>query len=125
MNQILIIDDDEMTRQTLSTALEQSGFQVEVAADGKEGIRKFRSGSFDLAIVDIWMPQKDGLDTLIEIRQHTPNAKVIAISGGGELGITTPLEWAKRLGAVAVLIKPFSIEDLRAAVRKALDSAAN
>src|SRR5436853_416881 len=100
MNQILIIDDDEMTRHTLSAALEQGGFQVEVAENGHEGIRKFRSGTFALTIVDIWMPQKDGLATIIEIRQHTPNAKVIAISGAGEFGITTPLDWAKRLGAL-------------------------
>jgi DNA-binding NtrC family response regulator len=124
MHRILIIDDDEMTRHTLSAALEQGGFQVEAAENGHEGIRKFRSGTFALTIVDIWMPQKDGLATIIEIRQHTPNAKVIAISGAGEFGITTPLEWAKRLGALAVMVKPFSIDDLRAAVRKALDSTA-
>src|SRR3954454_19068207 len=112
MNRILVIDDDESIRLILAKALEQAGYKVDVAVDGREGTQQFRTEHYDVVIVDIWMPEKDGLETLMEIRRNTPGAKVIAISGGGRLGIMSPLGWAKCLGAVAVLIKPFSSEEL-------------
>src|SRR3954452_19874294 len=122
MNRILIIDDDQLIRDVMARALEQAGYRVDVAVDGREGTQRFRAEHFDLVIVDIWMPEKDGLETLMEIRRNTPHAKVIAMSGGGRLGMTSPLEWAKRLGAVAVLVKPFSVVELLVTLRKATES---
>jgi DNA-binding NtrC family response regulator len=119
MNRILVIDDDEVIRSIVGKALELAGYQVQLAVDGQEGMRKFRSGSFDVVIVDMWMPQKDGLETLMDIRRNTPHARVIAMSGGGRVG-TNPLNWARQLGAAAVLTKPFGIEQLLKAVRSAL-----
>src|ERR1043166_1095194 len=121
MDRILIVDDDESFRSALRRALSQAGFDVEIAVDGKDGVRKFRAGNFGLVIVDIFMPEQDGLETLMEIRRNTPGAKVIAISGHG----TESLEVAKRLGAVGALTKPFQLADLLSVMRQALDPGAS
>src|SRR5690349_1966101 len=114
MHRILVVDDDEAIRQTLAKTLERAGYEVVLAVDGREAIRLFRTTPVDVAIVDIWMPEKDGLETLMEMRRHSPDARVIAMSGGARLGITSPLEWARRFGAKAILTKPFSSDELLA-----------
>ena len=123
MPRILIIDDDETIRHVLGKALEQAGFEVALAVDGRDGTQKFRSAHYDLVIVDIWMPEKDGLETLMEIRRNTPHAKVIAMSGGGQRGLMQPLNWAQQLGAVAALTKPFTAEELLAVIRTTLGTS--
>ena len=123
MTRILIVDDDETIRQLLGKALEQAGFEVVLAVDGRDGMQRFRSVHFDLVILDIWMPEKDGLETLMEIRRNTPHAKVIAISGGGQRGLMQPLNWAQQLGAVGALNKPFTVEELLSVIRAALGTS--
>jgi len=120
MKRILLVDDDDVIRKVLPAVLQRAGFEVFLAADGRDGMRLLRSQQVDLAVVDVWMPEKDGLETLIEIRRDFPPIKVIVMSGGGQLGFRSPLDWAKRLGADAVLEKPFSNEDLLKAVLDAL-----
>jgi CheY-like chemotaxis protein len=91
--------------------------------NGTEGVIQFLGGQFDLVIVDIWMPEKDGLETLMEIRRNTPEAKVIVMSGGGGgIAPTSHLKRAKELGAVATLTKPFLSCDLLQAVQEATQS---
>ena len=122
MQRILIIDDDESIRRAIRRLLLVAGFLVQVAVNGAEGMRQFLGGQFELVIVDIWMPEMDGLETLMEIRRNTPEAKVIVMSGGGGgMEPTSQLKRAKELGAVATLTKPFPLCDLLQAVQEATE----
>ena len=122
MQRILIIDDDESIRRAIRRLLLVAGFLVQVAVNGAEGMRQFLGGQFELVIVDIWMPEMDGLETLMEIRRNTPEAKVIVMSGGGGgMEPTRQLKRAKELGAVATLTKPFPLSDLLQAVQEATE----
>jgi len=80
----------------LAKSLQKAGYDTVVAAGGAEGVQLFQSGGVDLVIIDIWMPEKDGLETLMEIRRIDDASKIIAISGGGRLGLTSPLSWPLR-----------------------------
>jgi CheY-like chemotaxis protein len=125
MSKILIIDDEEEIRRMFGEALENAGYDVLLASNGEEGLRLFRRHQIDLVLLDIWMPEKDGLETLVEIRRSQRSAKLIAISGGGRLGLMSPLDWASRLGAKAILRKPFTIDQLLATVSQALSVEPN
>jgi DNA-binding response OmpR family regulator len=105
---ILIIDDDNEVRSLLSRTLSQAGFEVFTVANGDEGTRLCRQQSMDLVIVDMIMPEKDGLETLMEIRRGSPKARIIAMSGAPRTSVMDPLSVALKLGAVASLAKPFT-----------------
>jgi CheY-like chemotaxis protein len=120
MARILVIDDDELVRSTIKSALELAGHEVAEASDGEQGVAAFAGGGFDLVVTDIIMPEKEGIETIIELRQHDPAIKVIAISGGGRTSNQIFLDVAKKFGAVDVLGKPFSPKQLLATVEKAL-----
>lgn len=120
MQTILIVDDDEEIRSILQKSLSGAGFSVSVALGGEEAIRLCRSQRVDLIILDIWMPEKDGIETIMDLRRGAPEAKIIAISGGGKAGNLHPLDWALRLGAIGTLAKPFTFEQLLAAISDAL-----
>jgi len=122
MARILIIDDEEMVRETLRLSLERDGHAVGEAADGEEGLRIFEEKEPDLVITDILMPNKEGLETIQEMCRLRPEVPIIAISGGGQLKDTSWLLPAKIFGAVSVLEKPFSPDALRQAVNDALAS---
>jgi CheY-like chemotaxis protein len=109
---ILVIDDDHLVRYTLSKILSRKGYEVVTAADGKRGITLFRNEHPDLVITDIIMPEQEGIDTIIQIRHERPNAKIIAISGGGRIRNIDFLEMARSLGADDVIAKPFEADDL-------------
>ena len=112
MERILIVDDDHETRVVLEEILTRSGFAVSVAMGGSEAVRCWRTERIDLAIIDVWMPEKDGLETIMEIRRITSNAKIIAISGGGQRAKRDYLSSAKLMGVDATFQKPFDIEAL-------------
>ena len=120
MQTLLIVDDDPETTSVLNQSLSKEGFRVLVANSGAEGVRLFRSERIGVSIVDIWMPEKDGIETIMEIRLSVPDAKIIAISGGGKLGLLSPLAWVTKLGAMHTLVKPFSSTELLDAVSEAL-----
>jgi len=111
MKKILVIDDDVIVRETIVQILESEGYAVVSADDGKRGVALFRSERPDLVITDIIMPEKEGIQTITEIRAMTPDAKVIAISGGGRIGNTDFLKIARLLGASDVISKPFDPDD--------------
>jgi len=125
MQTILVIDDDEETRKVLQAALAAAGYFVFLAQTGAEGVRLFRSERIGLVIVDIWMPDKDGLETIMELRRVVPDAKIIAMTGVVNAGGINPLSWASRLGATGSLQKPFSSGDLLAAVTTAFRRSGN
>ncbi len=113
---VLIIDDDELVRATLSRTLMAAGHEVIEAVDGNEGLRKFKGGNIDLVITDILMPEKEGLETIQELRQADGEVKIIAISGGDRLGNRSYLGMAAALGADGVLSKPYRRQELLAKI---------
>jgi CheY-like chemotaxis protein len=121
MTQILVIDDDDLIRGLLRSVLEKAGYQVLEAPDGNVGIEIFREQSADLIITDILMPEKEGLETIMEIRRESPDVKIIAISGGAKVGPFTYLKLAERFGAERVFSKPLEMRQLLQAIRELLD----
>ena len=121
MARILVIDDEELVRFTVKQALEKAGHEVVEAADGNDGIEIYRQSPVDLIITDIIMPQKEGVETIVELRREDPDVKIIAIFGGGRTGNTDYLEMAKKFGARRVLRKPFGRQELLAAVQETLE----
>ncbi len=121
MGKILVIDDTDSVRYALRAALEEVGHEVVEARDGDEGSRLLSEDSFDLAIVDIWMPGLNGISLLKQVRRGTPDLSIIIISGGGP---GAPLEESKLLaeahGADAVFIKPFEDDELLQTVERLL-----
>ena len=120
MPRILLIDDDEMSRQAVQRMLERAGHTVESTGDGREAIDRFAAGEVDLLITDLIMPEMDGLEIIQEVRRKDPGARILAISGGGRVQAEEYLSVARKFGAVEVLPKPFASQDLKAAVDRAL-----
>ncbi|MBL9202285.1 MAG: response regulator [Opitutaceae bacterium] len=116
MTRILLVDDDETFRTVLRSVLTLHGHAVVEARDGVDGLAKAREARFDAVIVDIVMPERDGLETIVSLRKNHPALKIIAISGGGQLSGETYLAVAARLGASAVLAKPFAVEAMLKAI---------
>lgn len=112
----LVIDDDDFVRATIAAILESAGFEVIEARDGQKGMQLFHRHAVDLVVTDILMPSKEGIETIVEIRQRDPEVRIIAVSGGGNIGAVPVLHAAQRLGADSVLSKPFSKEELLAKI---------
>jgi DNA-binding NtrC family response regulator len=117
---ILIIDDEVQIREMLGQMLTREGYEVVHAPNGKEGMRVCRQQAIDLIITDIIMPEKDGIEMILELRHDFPDLKVIAISGGGRLGPDGYLEMAKKLGAHRTFFKPFNRKEILDAVQELL-----
>ena len=109
---ILLVDDDPLVRRALTLALERVGHQVVAAENGLDGARRAREGEVALAIVDIHMPEMDGLELLAQLRTSAPELPVIMMSGGDQTRDLALLKDAKLLGATAALAKPFSLDEL-------------
>jgi len=118
-----VIDDDEAIRDLFWAALKSEGYGVDTAENGLEGLRLFGTGIFDLVITDIVMPEKEGLETIQELLRRSPGLKILAVSGGGLGNPFTYLLLAKHFGASGTLVKPISMQDLRAEVGRLLASA--
>lgn len=114
MPQILVVDDDRELRGWMQELLTRAGYEVSEAADGNEALKRLREARFDLVILDLVMPEKDGVETLIELRRDSPCPKVIVISGRDYLAI------AEHLGAQETLAKPFTASELISAVQAVL-----
>ena len=118
MIRILLIDDDALARDMLRQMLERAGYDVVEAASGREGLQQYQATAIDLIITDILMPDQDGLETILELRRLAPEAKIIAISGGGQSGLLDLLPVAAKLGAQWTLWKPLRRLELLAAIRQ-------
>lgn len=123
MAKILVIDDSEDIRILLHEALQAAGHSVVEAADGEEGLRSYREHCPDLVITDIVMPNKEGLETIMELRRESPGVKIVAMSGGTRGMVISFLPAAKKLGADYTLPKPFSLAEMQAVVDDALGLA--
>lgn len=119
MARILVIDDESVVRDMLHELLTQEGHEVLEAPDGKVGIELYRRAPTDLVITDIFMPEKDGLETIAELITEWPDVKIIATSGK-LLGEFDPLALASKFGAVRTIAKPFDVVKLLGAVRTQL-----
>ena len=121
MARILIVDDDHQFRKMLRMMLEKGGHEILEAPDGKVGVALYRKDPTDLIISDIFMPHQEGLQTIKELRQDFPDAKIIAISGGGRVKGFDYLDDAELFGANRTLAKPFTSQDLLQAVGELLE----
>jgi len=119
MATILIIDDDDLIRVLLRSVLEEAGYKVAEAVNGRQGLELYRQRPADLVITDIVMPEMNGLDMLLALTREFLHAKVIAITGAGEE--KNVLDVAKLLGARQTFQKPLSIPQLLEAVRYELE----
>ena len=114
---VCIVDDDEAVCAKLALDLKAMGFETIEIADSRKVIDVLSTQPVDAVIVDIVMPEKDGLEVISDIRQRWPDLLVVAISAGGTVGPKLYLEIARQLGASACLTKPVTPERLRAALR--------
>jgi CheY-like chemotaxis protein len=121
MAQILIIEDDLEVRAMLRELLHRAGHTVTEAADGQEGIHCYRTNKADLIITDLFMPVKEGLETIVDLRREFPDLKIIAISGGNREGSGSYLKAAQLCGASRIFHKPFEIADLLTAITDLLE----
>ena len=112
MARILIVEDDEMVRFTLREILESVGHNVTETENGLEVNALHLATPFDLIITDIVMPEKEGLETIRDLKKKDPNVPIIAISGGGRFKTDAYTRIAGELGADHALKKPFDDEQL-------------
>ncbi|MCZ6888713.1 MAG: response regulator [Gammaproteobacteria bacterium] len=120
MSHFLVIDDDLQILEVLSEMLKLEGHTVTTASDGKQAAKCLTCETFDLVITDLIMPEKEGLETIADLRQEHAGIPIIAISGGGRIGPMNYLETATGIGADATLAKPFARDELISVVNHLL-----
>lgn len=118
MATILVIDDDQEVRDFLVAVLERAGHEVTTAGNGRDGVAQFREHPVQVVITDIIMPEKDGIETILDLRREHPDLKVIAISGGGRTTPENYLHSARLLGADRAMRKPFKNEEILRAIEE-------
>lgn len=118
MARILLIDDDSMFRTMLRLTLAHFGHTVIEACDGNNALELFPRAKADLVITDLVMPEKDGLEVIVELKKMSPPVKIIAMSGGARCSLTDNLSLARAAGATTVLAKPFSNDVLISVISK-------
>ena len=98
MKRILIIDDEPHILLMLKKMLERAGYEIDIASDGLEGLNLYRKSPADLVITDIIMPEKEGLETIREMRRFNSELKIVAMSGGGKISADNYLHTATIFG---------------------------
>jgi DNA-binding response OmpR family regulator len=119
---VLLVDDDDSVLETISPMLTDAGYDVLGVAKARIGFDEFQSRPVDLIITDILMPEMEGIEFILKLRKESPSVPIIAISGSGRSSTIDYLAMARRLGATAVLEKPFGREELLGVVAKVLAS---
>jgi putative two-component system response regulator len=115
---ILIVDDEAVVRQSLSRTLARDSYQCAEAGDADEAFVKMEASPFDLAILDIKMPGKSGLELLPEVKTRYPDMAVIMVTAVTDIGIVTR---CLKAGAVDYIPKPFDLEEVSLSVRQSLE----
>lgn len=111
MKKIVVIDDDIKCNQMICRILNNEGYEVRAAVNGAEGLKMFMEERPDLVITDLYMPEKDGLETIMELRRAHEKIRILAISGGSlNINIEEMLSAAEIFGADAIMAKPFHLE---------------
>jgi DNA-binding response OmpR family regulator len=120
MARILVIDDEVQLRGVVRRILERAGHDVVEAGDGDAGLKMHQAHGADLVLVDIFMPGRDGIELIRDLRAKAPGTKIIVMSGGGRRGNLDLLDDARLLGATRALRKPFELAALVALVSEVL-----
>ncbi len=118
MVRILVVDDDFQMREMLGVILERKGYDVKTASDGKAALQLQSIKPFDIVITDMIIPEKEGMETISELRRDYPRVKIIAISAGGRNRPEGYMELARQIGADRLLVKPFGSWEILGAVRE-------
>lgn len=122
MARILIIDDDPSIGEVLDRILSTEGHTIQTVTNGQEGVDLIHEQDVDLVIVDIFMPEKSGLEVIQEVKRSRPEVKMIAMTGFGATDDVDMRGFAERYGAIRSFEKPFSYEEVRALVDEALQA---
>lgn len=120
MPRILVVDDDPISRQILRAMFENKDYDVTEAEDGVEALKRYRENNIDLVVTDIFMPEKEGVQTVRELMKENPAVKIIAVSGGSSSANYDSLDWIKMFGVKHTFTKPFNAEVILAAVEELL-----
>jgi CheY-like chemotaxis protein len=120
MARILVVDDDPTVRMIAGEILTGAGHEVAEAADGDEALKQVGEIPFDLVVLDMLMPNKDGLETIAELRGRRPPMRILAISSGGRMDAGQLLRMALVFGADETMAKPLRSEALTEAVSRLL-----
>jgi DNA-binding response OmpR family regulator len=123
MNSVLVIDDDPVFCRVVERILENDGYAVESVGDAQSGISRFGETHPDLVMVDILMPGKEGIATILELREANPDARILAMTGGGNFAAADVLRIAELLGPDNSLKKPFEPAVLLDTVKRCLAAA--
>ena len=127
MSRILIVDSDDAMRNMLRRGLEMKGHEVILAANGDEGDIRFRENRPDLVIVDIFLPEKNGLEMLMALKDEFPNMKSIMIGGMVEAVKGDDLDFIMRVAEIAgadmAIKKPFELDEILSAVNAVLGTS--
>ena len=119
MSRILVIEDDSEVREMIREILAREGHEVIEAVDGSEGVQIYTNDPTEIVITDIMMPEKDGVETIRELKQQDPNLRVVAVTGFR--GSFNRLPAAEFVGAQKTLVKPFDRKALLSAVEDLLN----
>lgn len=115
---ILIVDDDEVTRRSLTLILNRKGYQTETAGTGKEALEKAQERAYNVMLLDVKLPDMEGTELLAPLKKMCPNMAVIMITGYASLesAVHSSLE-----GALAYITKPLNLNSVLTAVRETLE----
>lgn len=122
MNKILLIDDDNHFREMFAELLKRENFEVIETNDGRNALILYETHKPDLVITDIIMPDKEGIETILDLKRNHPNAKIIAISGGGRTNAMDNLRSARLLGADQTFEKPFDNKEILKSITELISS---
>jgi DNA-binding response OmpR family regulator len=117
---ILVMDDEVQILRLVTEILQPDGHEVLCAKDGVAGMALFRKEAPEMVIIDIVMPEQEGIETILAIRRESPKVKIIAISGAGQVGDVDVLKMARAFGADDVIAKPFRAQELLSHVRSSV-----
>ncbi|HVL34618.1 MAG TPA: response regulator [Burkholderiales bacterium] len=115
---VLVVDDNADVLLSINALLEGAGYESETASDARRAIEIHRRRPADVVITDIFMPDQDGLETIVKFRTEWPGVKIVAMSGGGDIAKQDYLQVAQHAGADAMLRKPFEPEELLRTVNR-------
>ncbi|MBT3226711.1 MAG: response regulator [Deltaproteobacteria bacterium] len=122
MARILVIEDDDNFRKMLNVMLTQAKYDVVEAPNGRVGLKIYRKEQIDLVITDVFMPDKEGIETTFDLKDENPNVKIIAISGGGIRDKLDLLAQMRDFGVQKTFKKPFVIGEFLAAVKELVEA---
>jgi DNA-binding response OmpR family regulator len=115
---VMVVDDNEDMRSMLKLCLEADGFEVEVARNGQLALDLLHRQPADVVVTDLFMPDQDGIETILELRKQFPQVRIVAMSGWTSSEGSDYLRVAREIGALETLRKPFDPQELSQLLRE-------